>query len=56
MTGQPAFTFRDTDDVPRCQACDRDMVFRETVEGEHNERDVYECGDCGDQYIDRWTF
>lgn len=56
MTGEPSFTFRDQDENPVCPACGGEMLFVETVTGEFNERDVYECEECGDVFEDRWTF
>lgn len=56
MTGQPSYTFRDTDETPACRDCDVEMVFLEEREGVFGETDVYACNGCGTTVEDRWTF
>lgn len=58
MTGEPEYTFRDTDEMPECRNCGEEMVFVEHTEtgGEFNERDRYRCEECGAELEDRWTY
>lgn len=56
MTGQPSFTFRDTEKQPLCTDCEQRMAFTETRQGTFNERDVYTCESCNAVFEDRWTY
>lgn len=56
MTGKPEYTFRETDETPECRKCGAEMAFIEHQEGPFNERDLYECEECGARLVDRWTF
>ncbi len=56
MTGEPAYTFRETDELPECRQCGAEMAFEGHEEEPTGERDLYACPDCGAELEDRWTF
>lgn len=56
MTGEPAFQFRNTDDVPVCADCEQEMAFQEQRTGTYHEYDVYACDGCGATFADRWSY
>ncbi len=56
MTGEPEFTFRDTDERPVCSDCDGEMEHRRTRKTRMEEADVYACPDCETTFEDKWSF
>jgi DNA-directed RNA polymerase subunit RPC12/RpoP len=56
MTGEPEFTFRDSNEHPECRKCGALMEHEETIDSKMEETDVYICPECGTKLEDKWSY